>query len=89
MEYGTTSRKKKLIHSNDPPDVIICNMELACSGSFPNIHILFLIERVSPIWSTEAERAAYKTHWLKTAFCSTMTTDQWGEWFELNWNGMK
>ena len=37
--------------------------------------MLLLIRTVSPIGSTEAERAAYGIRRLKTAFCSTVTTD--------------
>ena len=37
--------------------------------------MLFLLEAVSYIRSTEVERTAHGTRWLKTTFCTTMTTD--------------
>ena len=65
--------KDKVEHRQDQPDSIIKMLKFADLDFFPNLRRLLLIGAVSPIGSTEAERAASGIRRLKTDFRSTMT----------------
>ena len=51
---------------------------MANNDNFPNIYKLLKIACVSPVGSTEAERAASGIRSLKTAYRSTMTDEREG-----------
>ena len=56
----------------NPPDGLLETISLADYDFFPNIKKLLVIGCISPIGSTEAERAASGVTRLKTPFRSTM-----------------
>ena len=56
----------------NPPDGLLETISLADYDFFPNIKKLLVIGSISPIGSTEAERAASGVRRLKTPFRSTM-----------------
>ena len=65
--------KDKVEHQQDQPDSIIETLEFSVLDFFPNIRWLLLIVAVSPIGSTETERATSGIRKLKTSFRSTLT----------------
>ena len=65
--------KDKVKHRQDQLDSIIKMLKFADLDFFPNLRRLLLIGAVSPIGSTEAERAGSGIRRLKTDFRSTMT----------------
>ena len=75
--------KDKVDHLQDEPNNIIETLEFPDLNFFPNICRLLLIEAVSPIRSTKAERAASGIPRLKTAFRSTVT-DRWESDLDLS-----
>ena len=56
----------------EPSDSFINALQMAEPDSFPNIRTLLTIGCVSPIGSTDAERAVSGVRWLKTPYRSTM-----------------
>ena len=63
---------------SEPSDSFINALQMANPDSFPNIRKLLTIGRVSPIGSTEAERAASDIRQLKTPYRSTMSDSREG-----------
>ena len=68
-------KKKKDCEKSEPTDSFLDATKLAYSDSFPNIRQLLTIGCISPIGSTEAERAASGVRRLKTPYRSTMGED--------------
>ena len=64
---------KKAYQVVEPPDGLLDSLKLADKDFFPNIRRLLIIGCVSPIGSTEAERAASGIRRLKTPYRSTMS----------------
>ena len=64
---------KKAYQVVEPPDGLLDSLKLADKDLFPNIRRLLIIGCVSPIGSTEAERAASGIRRLKTPYRSTMS----------------
>ena len=64
---------------SEPSDSFINALQMAYLDSFPNIRKLLTIGCVSPIGSTEAERAASGIRRLKTPYWSTMSDSREGD----------
>ena len=62
----------------EPPDGLLDCLNLADEDCFPNIRKLLMIGCLSPVGSSEAERAASGIRRLKTAYRSTMNDDREG-----------
>ena len=71
--YDFAIRICKEVRIEDQPESNIETLGFADLDFFPNIRKLLLIGAVSPIGSTEPERAASGIRRLKTVFRSTMT----------------
>ena len=64
---------------SEPSDCFINALQMADPDSFPNIQTLLIIGCVSPIGSTEAERAAFDIRRLKTPYRSTVNDSREGD----------
>ena len=64
---------------NDPPDSFLECLEMADADCYPNIRQLLIIGCISPIGSTEAERAASGIRRLKTPYRTTMSDEREGD----------
>ena len=64
---------------SDPPGSFLVALKIVDGDCFPSTHHLLTIGYVSPIGSTEADRAASGVRRLKTPYHSTMTDEREGD----------
>ena len=85
-EYSATTTKpkkarvdgKKSYNIAEPPDSFLEAWKYSGLDFYPNIRQLLIIGCVSPISSTESERAASGVRRLKTLYRSTMSDEREG-----------
>lgn len=78
LNMGERVDGKKAYQISEQPDGLLDCLKLADEDCFPNIRKLLIIGCISPIGSTEAERAASGIRRLKTAYRSTMSDEREG-----------
>ena len=72
VKFCKTETEKASKESKESQDSFIDMLKYADRDCFPNIPIVLAIGRISPIGSTEAERAASGVRRLKTPYRATM-----------------
>ena len=72
VKFFKTETEKAWKESKESQDSFIDMLKYADCDCFPNVGILLAIGCISPIGSTEAERAARSVRWVKTPYRATM-----------------
>ena len=72
VKFFKTETEKAWKESKESQDSFTDMLKYADCDCFPNVGILLAIGCISPIGSTEAERAARSVRWVKTPYRATM-----------------